>query len=177
MTPTIISMEEDLREEICEMLNMILATIADLAACVHNAHLNGKGINFYSLHKMYDQFRGELGFKDMLGEIIVSLGGMAEVYPVQIAENSVCHSIPAEETNELTLLGHILQCYGEARECIVECVEELLEEDVQGIADSLLGIQVVLEKHIYIIQGHGIPIPVIEEYEEDEEEESDEDED
>jgi len=176
MTPTIISMNEDLREEICELLNTVLATIVDLKACVHSAHLNAKGPNFYSLHKMYDQFRGELMFKDMLGEVIVSLGGVAEVYPKQIYENSVCHSVPADITGEFEILGHILQCYGEARELIVEAVEELLGEDVQEIADVLMGIQTVLQNHIYIIQGHGIPIPVIEEveYEEDTDDEEEE---
>lgn len=149
-------MSPELKESICEYLAVILSSLVDLRSCSEVAHFNVKGLNFYQLHQMFGSFAATLTADiDVIGETIVYLDGYADTYCGTAIADSVCHDVPNGLTNAVEILGHLLECYQELHEYVVEVVEALLEEDVQGIADILLGVQKNLEQAIYFLKSSG----------------------
>ena len=51
---TKISLPEKVRIEVIKLLNKTLASTADLSAQLKQAHWNVKGLEFISLHKLFD---------------------------------------------------------------------------------------------------------------------------
>jgi starvation-inducible DNA-binding protein len=65
-----IDFSAETRQEIAAILNATLATTLDLKTQVKQAHWNVKGMNFYSLHLLFDEMAGELeGYVDMVGSV------------------------------------------------------------------------------------------------------------
>lgn len=147
-------MSPELKSEICDYLCKILSSLVDLRSCCEVAHFNVKGLNFYPLHQMFGSFVSALAADiDFVGETIVFLGGYADTYCGTALEKSICHTVPNGMKNANEFLVHLLECHKELHQYIVEVVEALLEEDVQGIADRLLGVQANLEKSIYFLES------------------------
>ena len=66
------------RDELVRLLNQQLADTADLHSQAKQAHWNVKGMNFYSLHLLFDQLALSIEpYIDTLAERITTLGGVA----------------------------------------------------------------------------------------------------
>jgi starvation-inducible DNA-binding protein len=147
-------MSPELKSSICEYLNKILSSLVDLRSCCEVAHFNVKGMNFYQFHLMFGEFVSALSSDiDFVGETIVFLDGYADTYCGTAINNSVCHDIPNGLTNPNQILTNLLECYLELHEFVIKTVEYLLEEDVQGVADRMLGVQANLEKSVYFLKS------------------------
>jgi len=79
MHKTRIDLPESKRKPIVKLLNERLADVIDLGLQIKQAHWNVKGPNFIALHKLFDEFAGEIAeHVDTTAERITSLGGTAE---------------------------------------------------------------------------------------------------
>lgn len=66
------------RVQLINCLNETLADIVDLRSQVKHAHWNVKGMQFYSLHLLFDEISKELDdYADEIAERLVALGGTA----------------------------------------------------------------------------------------------------
>ena len=147
-------MSPELKAAINEYLSVILSSLVDLRSCSEVAHFNVKGLNFYQLHQMFGGFAANLTEDiDVIGETIVYLDGYADTYCGTAIAKSVCPIVPNEIVEAENLLLRLRNCHKAVHQYIVEVVEELLEEEVQGVADTLLGVQKNLEKSIYFLES------------------------
>jgi starvation-inducible DNA-binding protein len=71
------------------LLNQHLAVIFDLFSQTKQAHWNMKGMQFISLHGLFDDLaESVLGYADMMAERATALGGLALVTARLVAANS-----------------------------------------------------------------------------------------
>src|SRR5688500_20035945 len=67
------------RAEVVRLLNGRLADCIDLQTMCKQAHWNVKGLQFISLHKLFDEINEDVEeYVDLIAERIVQLGGIAE---------------------------------------------------------------------------------------------------
>ncbi|SIR28861.1 starvation-inducible DNA-binding protein [Haladaptatus litoreus] len=80
---------DDDRRALVELLNQELADTTDLLTQTKYAHWNVKGMQFYQLHLLFDEFADVLfEHGDELGERVAALGGEARGTVRMTAENS-----------------------------------------------------------------------------------------
>src|SRR5258708_12804557 len=71
---TLIDLPPDERKQISALLNQILADVFDLYSQTKEAHWNVRGLRFFQLHKLFDEFASELErFTDLLAERVAAL--------------------------------------------------------------------------------------------------------
>ena len=71
-------LSEETRSSTVALLEQLLADTADLASQVKYAHWNVKGMNFHSLHELFDEIAADLDdHADEIAERITALGGRA----------------------------------------------------------------------------------------------------
>ena len=69
----------DVRNQVVELLNQLLADCIDLQTQCKQAHWNVKGPSFIALHKLFDEINEAVEeYVDLLAERIVQVGGTAE---------------------------------------------------------------------------------------------------
>jgi starvation-inducible DNA-binding protein len=69
---------ESVRNGVCEVLNVQVATAVDLIYQAKQAHWNVKGMQFRSLHKIFDEVAETAGkYADEFAERVAQLGGIA----------------------------------------------------------------------------------------------------
>lgn len=92
---TSVSLSEDTRAKMIDMLNQSLADGLDLYSQVKQAHWNIKGMNFIALHKLFDDVaEGVLVFVDDVAERVTALGGEAQGTVRMSAENTSLPEFP-----------------------------------------------------------------------------------
>ncbi|WP_232059590.1 ferritin-like domain-containing protein [Kyrpidia spormannii] len=80
---TKISLPENLRRDMVELLNRHVVLLTDLSIQTKLAHWNVRGPHFIAYHELFDELGGRLmEITDMVAERAVTLGGTAGV-PVQ----------------------------------------------------------------------------------------------
>ncbi|HET7009279.1 MAG TPA: ferritin-like domain-containing protein, partial [Anaerolineales bacterium] len=76
MFSTQIDLPLEAREELVGMLNQHLADTLDLYSQAKHAHWNVKGMDFFQLHKLFDDLAEMLEeFADVIAERATALGG------------------------------------------------------------------------------------------------------
>lgn len=98
-----------IREQVIDIIQITLATVADLQSQTKQAHWNIKGPDFIALHKMFDKFSDQLiEIIDEIAESITRLGGT----PMGTIRNAVINSllsdfptIPFTQINYLSALA------------------------------------------------------------------------
>ncbi|MDJ0707247.1 MAG: DNA starvation/stationary phase protection protein Dps [Leptolyngbyaceae cyanobacterium MO_188.B28] len=83
--PTRIGIAPEIQVEIIEILNKTLASTIDLWMQIKCSHWNVKGMQFFSLHQLFDTLAEQLdSFADLIAERVTALGGVA-LGAVQVA--------------------------------------------------------------------------------------------
>lgn len=117
-----IGLGEDVRREVCERLNLLLADTASLRDLYKKSHWQVGGPTFYQLHLLFDKHFGEqVELVDLLAERIQILGGVSvamahdvaeltrlerppkgrEEVPVQISRLLEAHALIIKDTREM----------------------------------------------------------------------------
>lgn len=155
MHRTHIDLSEETRVKVCEILNQALATTLDLYSQVKQAHWNVKGLQFYSLHLLFDEIAGEVdAYVDDIAERITALAGT----PLGTARSAAANSIlPEYDLKAVTGEDHLkalierLADYGKlVREGIDDC-DDLNDMDS---ADLFTEISRVIDKRLWFLEAH-----------------------
>jgi starvation-inducible DNA-binding protein len=153
--PSKISISENNRGALIDLLNARLADTIDIQTQAKFAHWNVKGEDFYQLHLLFDSIAEHVeDATDLLAERVTALGGRANGTARQVAANS---SIKEYDLNVMhgmdhvrALLDSLASVANAARKAIDQC--DNLED--KATADVFTEIVRTADKDIYFLQSH-----------------------
>lgn len=144
------------RSEVTQHLNARLADCIDLQTMCKQAHWNVKGLQFVSLHKLFDEINEEVEeYVDVLAEGIVALGGTAEGTARVVAERTTRLDDPLAISaghEHVAALSDVLAQFGRSVRIGIEEMNEL--EDAVS-ADILTGMCRGIDKWLWFVEAHG----------------------
>ena len=138
-----------------EVLQGCLADGTDLFNATRQAHWNVKGPHFGELHKLFEQFYGELAeATDDLAERIVQLGGTANG-TTQVLEKST--RLPPYPTDLYAGLDHVKALadrYAMVAKALREGIDQTDEAGDADTADLLTEKSRATDKMLWMLEAH-----------------------
>lgn len=155
MFPTSVSIPEDRRVRIIQILNARLADAIDMKTQTKQAHWNVKGMAFYELHLLFDSIAGHLeDASDLIAERVTQLGGVAEGTARQSAAKSSLPEYPVEAVRGsdhiLALSQRLAQVSNTMRQNIDDCIN--LGDQASG--DIFIELVRQADKDLWFLQAH-----------------------
>jgi starvation-inducible DNA-binding protein len=143
------------RAEAVRLLNARLADCIDLQTMCKQAHWNVKGLQFVSLHKLFDEISEAVAeYVDLLAERVVQLGGVAEGTARVVAQRTTLLDYPltlATAREHIAALSDVLAQFGRTARIGIEEMNEL--EDAVS-ADILTEVCRGLDKWLWFVEAH-----------------------
>lgn len=142
-------------EKLVAILNKSLADASDLRSQSKQAHWNVKGMNFISLHELFDRVATELdNHVDNVAERITTLGGTAMGTVRLAAKNSSLAEYPYEITDGMAhvdALSSALADFGKKTRANIDATDELGDKDT---ADLYTEISRSVDKLLWFVEAH-----------------------
>lgn len=152
---TRINIPEKNRVELIALLNKSLASTTDLTMQLKHAHWNVKGMEFISLHKLFDEMAEQVEhLVDTLAERITTLGGTALGTLQQATLNTELNAYPLTiftAKDHLVHLAHNFAILSELSRANISRTGEL--EDI-ATADVYTDLTRMLDKNLWFIEAH-----------------------
>ncbi len=152
---TSVNLAEKARNEIIDILNARLADTIDLKTQAKQAHWNVKGMNFASLHPLFDSVATHLDDQaDLVAERITALGGIALGTTRLVAATS---SLPEYDLNAASGEQHVralskgLAQLANAARMAINRAAELGD---QGTSDLFTEIVRAADKDLWFLEAH-----------------------
>jgi starvation-inducible DNA-binding protein len=143
------------RTQIIAMLNLVLALTLDLKTQVKQAHWNVKGMNFYQLHKLFDQIATDLDeYVDTIAERVTTLGGTA-MGTVRIAAGT--STLPeysfeiVDGKDHVMAIADRLAPYAKIVRETINLTSDLEDADT---ADLFTEISRTVDKYLWFLEAH-----------------------
>src|SRR5215467_2656126 len=119
-----LELEEDVRLEMTEQLNLMLADTMTMRDLYKKSHWQVAGPTFYQLHLLFDKhFDEQVEMVDTIAERIQLLGGLAIAMAADVAETTRIERPPRGREEVPVVLSRLL----EAHQVIIEQCRELAE--------------------------------------------------
>jgi DNA-binding ferritin-like protein (oxidative damage protectant) len=145
----------EVRQNLVQRLNAVLAQSIDLAAQAKQAHWNVRGPNFFSLHELFDKAAGEIAaFSDDLAERVVQLGGIAEGTIQAVGRASTLPEYPLDLTTgsgHVEALSSALAAFGRTVRESIDYAAKLNDADT---ADLFTEISRAVDKLLWFLEAH-----------------------
>lgn len=152
---TRMNIKEKERIELIGILNKTLASVADLYAQLKQAHWNVKGMEFISLHKLFDELAEEVeGQVDTVAERIEILGGTALGTLQEAVKNTGLRVYPVDifaAKEHLEHLTHNFAILGELSRDNIDKTEELGD---MCTSDLYIDLTRLLDKGLWFLEAH-----------------------
>lgn len=153
--PSSIDLPEQSRIKTIDILNTALANMTNLALATKNAHWNVKGMQFISLHKLFDEIYNELVQEiDTVAERITALAGTALGTLQETQKGTTIGSYPSTifsgKEHLQTLSGMTAVVGAMLRENIQRC-SDLGDWDS---ADVFTELSRKFDKRLWFLQAH-----------------------
>jgi starvation-inducible DNA-binding protein len=151
---TQMSLSEKDRIESITMLNKSLACAADLQMQLKQAHWNVKGMQFISLHKLFDDLHEQVEeHADTIAERIMALGGTAFGTLQSAVENTQLRKYPIDifaAKDHLEHLTHNFAIFGELARNNIKDAEEFSD---MGTSDLYIDLARMLDKNLWFLEA------------------------
>ena len=152
---TRIDIPANIRTQVIELLNQTLATTLDLKTQVKQAHWNVKGMDFYQLHKLFDEIASELEeFIDLIAERITALAG----YALGTARIAAARSILPEYSfdiidgkDHIIALASRMAIYAKSLREGIERTDAIGEMDTN---DLYIEVSRAIDKRLWFLEAH-----------------------
>lgn len=155
MHATRMGLDEESRRSLVVLLNHRLADAADLYSQTKHAHWNVKGMDFYQLHKLFDELAEIVeGHVDTIAERITALGGTAHGTIRMAAAGSSLPEVPVEATTGREFLEALAESYARHARKSAEAIERCEEANDKVTADLLTEVVADVEKALYFLESH-----------------------
>lgn len=152
---TRINIPEKNRIELIALLNKSLASATDLMIQLKQAHWNVKGMEFISLHKLFDELAEQVEEQtDILAERVVILGGTALGTLQQAALNTELNAYPITifaAKDHLVHLAHNFAILAELSRANMSRAEEFGDIATTDVYTDLTR---MLDKNLWFIEAH-----------------------
>jgi starvation-inducible DNA-binding protein len=158
-----IGIDEKVRTEVCEQLNLMLADTSSLRDLYKKSHWQVGGPTFYQLHLLFDKHFGEqVELVDLLAERVQTLGGVSVAMAHDVAELTRLERPPRDREEVPVQISRVL----EAHESIIQHARALAKR-AQDLGDDgtndLLISEVVRtnELQVWFISEHLVEMPLV----------------
>jgi len=153
--PTSVSIPENKRFGVIQILNARLADAIDLKTQAKQAHWNIKGMAFYELHLLFDSIAGHLEeASDLIAERVTALGGTAEGTARQTAAKSSIPEYPAEAVRGSDHLLALSQRLAQAANAMRQNIDECINLGDQASGDIFIELVRQADKDLWFLQAH-----------------------
>lgn len=158
-----IGIDEHVRKEICEQLNLMLADTSTLRDLYKKSHWQVGGPTFYQLHLLFDKhFAEQVTLVDLLAERIQTLGGVSVAMAHDVAEMTRLDRPPRDREEVPVQISRLL----EAHESIIRHARELAKKanDLgdDGTNDVLISDVVrTNEMEAWFLSEHLVEMPLV----------------
>lgn len=159
-----LELEEPVREEMTEQLNLLLADTMTLRDLYKKAHWQVAGPTFYSLHLLFDKHYSEqLELVDMIAERVQMLGGVSIAMAPDVAENTRIERAPRGREEAPVQLSRLI----DAHQTILQAVRPLARRASQlgddGTNDLLVSNVIrTTEMQMWFLREHLVNVPLVE---------------
>jgi starvation-inducible DNA-binding protein len=152
---TRIDLSAETRAQVIGLLNQTLALTLDLKTQVKQAHWNVKGLDFYQLHKLFDELAGELeAFVDLVAERVTALGGLALGTARIAAQMSTLPEYPfdiVDGKDHVIALADRYAIYAKLVRQGITKTDELGDADT---ADLYTEVSRAIDKRLWFLEAH-----------------------
>jgi starvation-inducible DNA-binding protein len=150
-----VSLSEDVKKKVVELLNVRLAEASDMYSQTKFAHWNVKGLNFYQLHLLFDKIAEDIeGQVDEIAERITALGGVANGTVRQAANASGLPEYKVNSTSgpeHLNALSTALAQYAKALRDAAEEVDQAGDDPTHDFFNQMI---ISVEQDLYFLESH-----------------------
>ena len=152
---TRIDLPESVRVEVCDILNITLATFFHFYSQAKQAHWNVKGMNFFSLHGLFDDIAEYANDAiDIVAERITSLGVDANGTLRQAQEKTL---LTEYDLNARSGEAHVKALSKQVALLCQHCRESIEISDTLSDADTAdlyTGLSRELDKKLWMLEAH-----------------------
>ena len=156
-------LEEKVRTQMCEMLNVLLADTLAMRDMYKKHHWQVSGPTFYQLHLLFDKFYEEQGeLADKIGERIQLLGGLSVAMGADVAKLTTIEAPPMGREEVPVQISRLL----EGHRTIMKKCKEIADaaDDAGDDGTNDLAVSDILrpnELQSWFIGQHLVEMPLI----------------
>jgi starvation-inducible DNA-binding protein len=158
-----IGLDEDVRKQMTERLNLVLADTITLRDLYKKSHWQVGGPTFYQLHLLFDKHAGEQSeLVDLVAERIQILGGVSVAMAPDVAELTRLERPPRGREEVPVQISRLLEAHHE----IIKDVRDLAKkaDDLGDDGSNDLLISNVLrtnELQVWFVSEHLVEMPLV----------------
>ena len=156
-------LEEDVRVQMCENLNQVLADTITLAHMYKKHHWQVSGHTFYQLHLLFDKhYQEQAALVDALAERVQLLGGVATGMPAAVAKLSKVENPPDGVEEVPVQISRLLEAHKLINNETRDYAGKADEAGDDGTNDLLVSqVLRVNELQVWFIATHLAPEPLV----------------
>ena len=155
MFSTHVDLAADTRTQMVDLLNQQLADIFDLFSQTKQPHWNVKGMQFYSLHTLFDELAESLlGYGDMIAERATALGGLALGTARLAAANSQLPELPLDTTGSRPVNEALVERYRQYAASVRQAIDIAEEAGDMETSDLFTEVSRDIDKHLWFLEAH-----------------------
>lgn len=153
--PSRIDIPATVRSELVAILNHTLAHTLDLKTQVKQAHWNVKGMEFYTLHELFDEMATELEeFVDSFAERVTALGGTAMGTARMVIDVSTLPDYPIDLLDGVDHVIALADRYATLAELVRNGIAKTDELGDADSADLYTEVSRNLDKRLWFLDAH-----------------------
>lgn len=155
MHKTQIDLPESNRKELIAVLNVSLASAADLYLQLKQAHWNIKGPQFIALHKLFDEVAAQAEEQvDIIAERITALGGTALGTSQAIVKDSLLEVYPTNIFSEKDHLKHLTHSMALLAAHTRKSIHAAEKHKDMATGDMYIALTRLLDKNLWFLEAH-----------------------
>lgn len=156
-----IGLDENVRREICERLNLLLADTASMRDLYKKSHWQVGGPTFYQLHLLFDKhFSEQVELVDLLAERIQILGGVSVAMAHDLAELTRLQRPP--RGREEVQISRLLEAHASIIQDTRKLAKKASEMGDDGTRDLLVGdVLRTNEMQVWFLSEHPVQMPLV----------------
>jgi starvation-inducible DNA-binding protein len=159
-----LDLEEPVRLEMTEQLNLLLADTMAIRDLYKKAHWHVSGPTFYSLHLLFDKHYGEqLELVDQIAERIQMLGGVSLAMAPDVAENMRIERPPRGREETPVLISRLIDAHQVVLEHARPLAKRADELGDDGTNDLLVSDLIrTTEMQMWFLREHLVDVSLVE---------------
>jgi starvation-inducible DNA-binding protein len=159
-----LDLEEPVRLEMTEQLNLLLADTMTIRDLYKKAHWQVAGPTFYSLHLLFDKHYAEqLELVDTIAERIQMLGGVSLAMAPDVAENTRIERAPRGREEAPVQISRLIDAHQTVLENVRPLARRADELGDDGTNDLLVSdIIRTTEMQMWFLREHLVNVPLVE---------------
>jgi starvation-inducible DNA-binding protein len=158
-----IGLDEDVRRELTERLNLVLADTISLRDLYKKSHWQVGGPTFYQLHLLFDKHAGEQSeLVDMVAERIQILGGVSVAMAHDVAELTRLERPPRGREEVPVQISRLLEAHHEILKDVRDLAKKASDLGDDGTNDLLVSnVLRTNELQVWFVSEHLVEMPLV----------------